>query len=233
MKKLFLSILVTSVFCGCAFLPDESNVVQKVETSPSKLDKESESSWINKKETIFSAVDAASHKKRGGSEHVWIAANPSINKTNKNITHYTRGLMQELVSNLQYVNTGTPVAVADFVMLDSNYETSNLLGMQLAEAFSHEVHKLGVPVVDYKLTDYVRVTTDGSIALSKDYLELSADIPIRYVLTGTLMDQGADIIVNARIVGLESKAIVASAQGVIPKNAVSNFYVQKSNDGIF
>lgn len=156
-----------------------------------------------------------------------------VDATNiKNINSYARGIMQDLLSNLQYVGSGTPLAVADFVYLNSDFNSSNVVGKQLAEAFSHEVHKLGIPVIDYKLTDYIRVTPKGSFALSKDFLELSDEMPIRYILTGTLVEDREGIIVNARIVGIESKAIVASAQGILPKKVTDSLTVEYSNDGL-
>ncbi len=152
--------------------------------------------------------------------------------TSKNINTYARGIMQDLLTNLQYVGSRTPVAVADFVYLNSDFNKSNLVGKQLAEAFSHEVHKLGIPVVDYKLTDYIRVSPNGSLALSKDFLELSGEIPMRYVLTGTLVEDREGTIVNARIVGIESKAIVASAQGMLPREVTDTLNIEFSNDGL-
>ncbi len=38
------------------------------------------------------------------------------------INFYIRGLMQDLVSNLQYVNNTTPVAVTSFTFLDSDLQ---------------------------------------------------------------------------------------------------------------
>ena len=153
--------------------------------------------------------------------------------SNMNVNHYVRGVMQDLLSNLQYVNNTTPLAVSSFVYLDSDFKQSSLLGRQLSEAFMHEVHKLGIPVIDYKLTNYIRVTPDGDFALTKDFLELEGELPIRYILTGTLLNYKDGVIVNARIIGAESKAVVASAQGEIPNSVAQGIYASQNNDGIF
>jgi TolB-like protein len=137
------------------------------------------------------------------------------------INYYVRGLMQDLVTNLQYVNATTPVAVVSFVMLDSDYNDSNLLGRQIAEGFMHEVHELGIPVIDFKTTDYIRITEQGDFAFSKDYEDFSGDMPARYIVGGTMLKLTGGYLINARIVGFESKAVVASAQSFIP-NSVSN-----------
>lgn len=148
-------------------------------------------------------------------------ANQANQAKKPNINFYVQGLMQDLVSNLQYVNSTTPVAVVSFVMLDSDYTTSNLLGNQIAESLMHEIHKFGIPVIDFKTTDYIRVTGQGDFAFTRDYEEISANFPFLYIVGGTMLKQPDGYLINARIVGIESKAVVASAQSFIP-NDVSN-----------
>lgn len=214
MKKILLSLLITGGISGCSsfsFYQDEEKE-QAVEV----------------RNPLMPQAGLAVHS---SADSKWVKqgkTNPKL----KNINNYASGIMQDLLSNLQYVGPSTPVAVADFVMLDSDFNSSNLIGQQLSQAFIHEVHKLGVPVVDYKLTDYIRVSPQGDLALTKDFLELNADLPIKYILTGTLLDDGDNTIVNARIVGVESKAVVASAQGVLPAAVTKNIHVMNGNDGI-
>lgn len=230
MNKLTSAILSSLFLSGCAMF-DSPDMVNH------DSDAEKQSPQIVKptllQGSLIAGIDNESNaSKRLSSAGLWNSSSSFKQVNKKNVNHYARGIMQNLLSNLQYVNAATPVAVADFVYLDSNYESSTLLGRQLAEAFSHEVHKLGIPVVDYKLTDYIRVTAEGSFALSKDYLELSGEIPIRYILTGTLVDQGEVTIVNARMVGVQSKAIVGSAQGVIPTSVMGELHPKRYNDGL-
>jgi TolB-like protein len=139
----------------------------------------------------------------------------------RDINYYVRGLMQDLVANLQYVNATTPVAVVSFVMLDSDYNSSNLLGIQIAESLIHEVHKFGIPVIDFKTTGYIRISEQGDFAFSKDYLDFTGDMPARYIVGGTMLKHADGYLINARIVGVESQAVVASAQSFIP-NSVSD-----------
>ena len=129
--------------------------------------------------------------------------------------------MQDLVANLQYVNTSTPVAVASFVMLDSNYNETNLLGNQIAESLVHEIHKFGIPVIDFKTTDKIHVTKKGDFIFSKDHKKLKSNLPIRYVVSGTLVHHQGGYLVNARIIGIKSKAVIASAQSFIPSDVAS------------
>jgi TolB-like protein len=149
------------------------------------------------------------------------------NSKDHDINHYIRGLMQDLVANLQYVNSTTPVAVVSFVMLDSDYNKANVLGIQIAESLIHEVHKFGIPVIDFKTTGYIRVTEQGDFAFSKDYEDFSGEMPARYIVGGTMLKHTDGYLVNARIVGITSQAVVASAQSFIP-NSVTDPILIKS-----
>lgn len=155
--------------------------------------------------------------------------NSLIPEIKHDINYYVRGLMQDLVANLQYVNSTTPVAVVSFVMLDSNYNDSNLLGIQIAESLIHEVHKFGIPVIDFKTTGYIRITEQGDFAFSKDYQDFGGEMPARYIVGGTMLKHTDGYLINARIVGMKSQAVVASAQMFIP-NSVSDAILMKPEE---
>lgn len=150
----------------------------------------------------------------------------------KNINHYVRGLMHQLMGNVKYVNDTTPIAVTSFVMLDSDLQETNLVGNQIAESFVHEVHKFGLPVVDFKATDFFRISNEGDYIFSRDYMELRTDIPVDYVLSGTMTKHQKGYLINARIVGMKSKAVVASAQGLIPNYVIKSIQTTQNNDGM-
>lgn len=214
MKKALTYLIIATSISGCSSI-DVSNIFKQ---EPQVRD--------NVLRSNYTVTDVSP-------QQAWkVSSQRSYYSSGQSVNFYARGIMQELLANMQFVNKTTPVAVADFVFLDSNFRGSTLLGQQLSEALSHEVHKLGIPVVDYRLTDYIRVSPQGSVALSKDYLELSGDIPIRYVLTGTLVGAGSKVLVNARVIGIESKAIVASAQSEIPVKLLSSLHSTNTNDGL-
>lgn len=150
----------------------------------------------------------------------------------KNINHYVRGIMQDMVENLQYVNEKTPLAISSFVFLDDEYSDGSLLGNQISESFMHELHSFGVPVIDFKTTDYMRVTPKGDFVFSRDYLELNQDQNFKYVLAGTLVNHQGGVLVNARIIGMQSKAVVGTAQGFIPQSVVDALNSSYRTDGI-
>lgn len=249
MRLLILTILTSVFFTGCASFEKwqafkDEQVEEKVsEAEKVETDKQVESK-VATETPVVTQVSApmtpaqASIKfqqdYRGQllSNMGTMQQNPNKNRYTKNINYYVRGLMHELVGNMQYVNASTPMAVTSFVFLDSDYQYSDLIGRQMAESFMHEVHKFGIPVIDFKTTDYVRVGPGGDFILSKDYLELSGDLPIKYVVAGTMVKHLAGYLVNARIVGIESKAVVASAQGFLPASVINSLISSNLNDGI-
>jgi TolB-like protein len=159
---------------------------------------------------------------------------PARTKSRKHstINHYARGMMQSLANNMQYVNDKTPVAVASFVYLDDKLDNATLIGNQLSEAFMHELYQYGLPVVDFKSTDYIRVTPEGDFIFSRDYLELSEQVNIQYVLSGTMVQVENGALINVRMIGVKSKAVVGTTQGFIPKFVLDNIGNAHTTDGI-
>ncbi|SFC26021.1 FlgO family outer membrane protein [Pseudoalteromonas denitrificans] len=149
-----------------------------------------------------------------------------------NIQSFVKKISGELLENLKYVSDETPLAVSSFVMLDGELMDSDIVGRQISESFIHEIYKAGIPVIDFKVTDYMRVTPDGDFILSRDFLELKDNLPIQYVLVGTLVRHRSGHIVNVRIVGIRSKAVVASAQGFIPEYITAGLIGENIRDGV-
>lgn len=134
----------------------------------------------------------------------------------KHVGHYVQSMAHQLIANMEYLTDKTPVGVTTFSPVDSELQKTNLLGFQIAESFMHELHKFRIPVIDFKATDYIRVTNQGDFLLSRDFLELKNRVEIEYILTGTMTRHQGGMLVNARILGMGSKAVVASAQMMIP-----------------
>ena len=131
------------------------------------------------------------------------------------INDVVKGLALQMLESSSFVNPKTPVAVASFVDL-KNLESTNWLGNQLAESFVHELQRHGLIVIDFKTTGHIRVTADGDYVFSRDWKELPERQIIDYVVTGTMMQQEEGVLVNARMIGIQSRVVVATAQSFIP-----------------
>jgi TolB-like protein len=152
--------------------------------------------------------------------------------TNKLLSDYTEQLAMKLIENMKYVTDRTPIAVTSFVNLDNNLQTTNIFGNQLAESFISELQEFGLSIVDFKHTGAVRVTSNGDFTFSRKGDELGSYPAIEYVLSGTLTYNDRGVIVNARLIGTESKVVVATAKGFIPHFVVDSLHSKGRRDGI-
>ncbi|GAA0815409.1 hypothetical protein KO495_00920 [Colwellia sp. D2M02] len=148
--------------------------------------------------------------------HVDKAEIDSFNLPRHAINDVVKGLAYQMLESSSFVNAKTPVAVTSFVKLD-DLETTNWLGNQLAESFVHELQRHGLVVIDFKTTGHIRVTKEGDYVFSRDWKELPERQIIDYVVAGTMVEQENGILVNARMIGIQSKVVVATAQSFIPQ----------------
>ena len=145
------------------------------------------------------------------------------NNLHKQLSHYVEQMAMSMVDK-KTMDIGAPIAVASFVNFDSTLNRTNVLGNQLAESFIHELQQFHLPVIDYKLTGAIRITPKGDFAFSRDVAELAKDQAIGYILSGTLKRANGGVVVNARIIGLTSKVVVASSQSFIPGFVLNSLY---------
>lgn len=128
-------------------------------------------------------------------------------------------MTDDLVSSNTSVSAYSPIAVTSFVDLQ-NMDTTNWLGNSVSEGFIHQLQRRGFKVVDFKTTGSIQVTQQGDFAFSRNWKDLSAEQNIKYVLTGTMLRQDGGVIVNARVVGMKSRIVVATAQGFLPADRI-------------
>lgn len=147
------------------------------------------------------------------------------------INDLVKGLAFQMLESSSFVNPKTPIAVASFVNL-KDLESTNWLGNQIAESFVHELQRHGMIVVDFKTTGHIRVTADGDYAFSRDWKELPERQIIDYVVTGTMMEQEDGILVNARMIGMQSRVVVATAQSFVPNWVVGDALTKTEHESI-
>lgn len=136
------------------------------------------------------------------------------------VNDYVRNLVHELMALQDSLDSDSQIGVTDFSYVDSALDQGSVFSNHLSEAMIYDLHKFGVPVLDYKVTDYIRVTETGDFALSRNYEELSEEVAIRYVVTGTLTTHQQGVLVNARLVQIDNKRVVSAARTFIPRHIV-------------
>lgn len=147
------------------------------------------------------------------------------------LDQYARNLVHELMANHHRVEEQAMVAVTDLAFIDSDLQRGSVFTNHLSEAIIYDLHLFGVPVLDFKVTDYIRVTEKGDFVLSRDFTELSAELPIKYVVTGTATFHQAGIMLNARLIQIDSKRVISAARTFVPA-AVYNAILQQHTDAI-
>lgn len=136
------------------------------------------------------------------------------------LSQLTSTMARQLAENqgLQKPTNGR-VAVASFVDIDDLGRTSPL-GLQLAENLMHEMHVRGFSVIDFKMRDALKVSRNGDFVFSRDLADLKREQSIRYYLSGTI-SQGADgVLINARLIDVESSLVTSSARAYFAKGLV-------------
>lgn len=113
-------------------------------------------------------------------------------------------------------STPTELVVASFVRLDGTLQNSDQLGNQLAETFIHQLHRFGYQVVDSKLQSSVQLSASGDFAFSRSGNSRFNASLAEHVLSGTMVYREKGVQVNARVMSLESKKIVATTSRIIP-----------------
>jgi TolB-like protein len=147
------------------------------------------------------------------------------------INDLVKGLAYQMLESSAFVNAKTPVAVASFVNL-KDLESTNWLGNQIAENFVHELQRHGLVVIDFKATGHIRVTKEGDYIFSRDWKELPERQIIDYVVGGTMMEQEDGILINARMIGIQSHVVVATAQTFIPNWVVGEAKNENENENV-
>lgn len=136
------------------------------------------------------------------------------------INDYARNIVHELMAQHRIPDDMAMVAVTDFSYVDTALDGGSVVSNHLSEAIIYDLHKFGVNVLDFKVTDYIRVTPSGDFVLSRSFEELHHEQPIKYVVTGTLTPHAKGILVNARLVQIDNKRVISAARSFIPDDIV-------------
>jgi len=139
----------------------------------------------------------------------------SYNRPKHAINDVVKGLAYQMLESGAFVNASTPVVVAFFVNL-KDLETTNWILNQTVENFVYELQRHGLVAIHFKATGHIRVTKEGDYVSSRDWKELPERQVIDDVVAGTMREQEDGVLVNARMLGIQSQVVVATAKSFIP-----------------
>ncbi len=133
---------------------------------------------------------------------------------------FSAELAEQLVDNASIRLSSAKVGITNLVGVTGQYDESSPLSLVLSEQLVQELHRRELSVLDFKATDFIRVTPKGDFALTRDYLELDEIMPITHVLVGTLSHHRDGVMANARLVNINTKEVASVAQVFIPAHVV-------------
>lgn len=135
-------------------------------------------------------------------------------------SHYVNQMAQQLADNATIDLQRSTIGVTTFTNVTSDYNEGTPFAQTLAQQLMTEMHRNNMPLMDFKTTDFIRVTDDGDFALTRDYLEVNEILPITHVVVGTWAQHRAGMMVSARLVDINSKDVVSVAQTFFPEQVV-------------
>ena len=147
----------------------------------------------------------------------------SIPQNLGNAELHTFKLAQELFANLS-ADRQYRYAVAGFVPVSSmQIDLSQqgplmMLGHQLEQGMMTEAVRRGFVAQDYKASNAIIMTDEYDRALSRDLAHLSELRNIDYYITGTITSQQQGAMVNARVINVRTKDVVAAATRFFPED---------------
>jgi len=135
------------------------------------------------------------------------------------LVNYVEQMALDLVDTLESgndTNAHLNIAVTTLVNLDATLNNTNQLGNQISETLIHQLQKFGYGVVDFKTTETIDVNSRGDFVLSRDIAKLNEDQMASHVLAGTLIYRRNGVAVNARVINIDTKQVVATSRKLIP-----------------
>lgn len=124
-------------------------------------------------------------------------------------------MADQLERNLDRKNLANTFIVTSFTNLNRLSETTSF-GRLVAENFIHELQVRKWQVFEVRLTKDIVINETGEFSLSRDIKKLKDQYKIGGIVTGTYSVTGNNIIVNARVIDINSGIVVSSAQANMP-----------------
>ncbi len=126
-------------------------------------------------------------------------------------------MADQLERNLEKKDLSNTFIVTSFANLNRLSETTSF-GRLISENLIHELQVRKWHVFEVRLTKDVIINETGEFSLSRDIKKLKEQFKIAGIVTGTYSVSGNSIIVNARVIDINSGIVLSSAQSHMPKN---------------
>jgi len=140
------------------------------------------------------------------------------------IHHHVEQLARQMFNTSNAIDLNKSIAVGTFLPSVGLSKASSVdmspISHQLQESFTTLAVQAGLTLVEFKATQVIKLQGNNDVMLSRDLSELSEKINAEYYLTGTYMQQENSFVVNARIIDIKTKNVIAAATDYIPINTM-------------
>ena len=114
-----------------------------------------------------------------------------------------------------------PTIVSSFVSLD-NLKESSKFGRLVAESLIHELQVRNWTVVEIKMAKTMAINSQGEFSLSRNVDEIRKKYRARSIVTGTYAVSDDTVIVNGKVLNIDSGIVLSTAQVSIPLDSISS-----------
>ncbi|MEW5743894.1 MAG: FlgO family outer membrane protein [Nitrospirota bacterium] len=150
------------------------------------------------------------------------AAPIEVVTTQSSVGHLNASLIflaDQLERNVDKKYYANPVIVTSFVNLDNVKKTSGL-GRLISENLMHELQVRKWNVIDIRLVKEVVIDESGEFSLSRDIKKIKDSYNIRGIVTGTYSTVDDHMIVNARVMDIDSGIVISTGQMALPLDGI-------------
>lgn len=138
-----------------------------------------------------------------------------------NFHFYVSELARQLFGDKKYAfSSDDLVAVGSFLPVDDlkgdQVPASSNFGLQLQESLITLATQQGLSVVEYKTVNQLNMGPRFDVMLSRDLKRIRKEFEVNYFLTGTYSYEGDAYLVNARLIDVKTRSVVAAATDLVP-----------------
>lgn len=150
---------------------------------------------------------------------------PDKHSDDKAIHHYVERLAEQFFLTTEQIDINKTVAIGTFLpisQLNGNaLPTVDPIAHQIQESFITIAAQVGLNVIEFKTMTHIKIKNNQDLMLSRQIDELNTNIQADYFLTGNYIEHKSQLVVNARLIELPSRRVIAAATDYIPKEVMS------------
>lgn len=151
--------------------------------------------------------------------------NSSATESPQAIHYYVERLAEQFFITTNHIDTNKTVAIGTFLPINqlngNTLPNAEPIAHQIQESFVTIATQVGLNVLEFKTMKHLKIKNNQDIMLSRQVDDLNTRIEADYFLTGNYIEHKNQLVVNARLIALPSRKVIAAATDYIPKNVMT------------